>query len=258
RDFKTMRELKLLAVIGCLLLGACASNKDPIYVGDIKVNDSYESYNRGVFAFNDAVSDAVIHPVIKGYRAVVPSPARKGVRNVLVTLKSPVTLGNQVLQGDIEGAGNVLKRTAINVLVGAGGLFDVAGYEGIEYEQEDFGQTLAVWGVDHGPYLVVPFLGPSSLRDYTGYFVDGLADPLRWYLFNIHEEGLYYTKVGMEYLDLRESLMDILEDLEESSIDYYAATRSIYYQQRQALIEDRARNKASIIPAFPEYDDEDF
>lgn len=252
-----MKAIKVLAVISCLFVSACASSKDPIYVGNIEVDDRYESYNRNVFAFNDAVSDAVVHPVVKGYRTVVPSPARTGVRNVLRTLKSPVTLGNQVLQGDVEGAGNVIKRTLINVFVGAGGLFDVAGYEGIEYEPEDFGQTLAVWGVDHGPYIVVPFLGPSSTRDYAGYFVDGFADPLRWYLFNIGEKGLYYTKVGVEYLDLRESLVDVLEELELSSIDYYAATRSIYYQRRQALVEDRARNGFSAPAAdIPDYDDD--
>lgn len=253
-----MKTLKVLSVIGCLFIASCASNTNPVYVGDIEVDDRYESYNRGVFAFNDAISDAVIHPVVKGYRAVVPSPARTGVSNVITTLRSPVTFGNQVLQGDVEGAGNVLKRTIINVLIGVGGLFDVAGYEGIEYEPEDFGQTLAVWGVDHGPYVVVPLLGPSSLRDYTGYFVDGFADPLRWYLFNIGEEGIYYTRAGIEYLDLRESLIDVLEELETSSIDYYAATRSIYYQRRQAMIEDRGRNGASSAPAFPEFDDDDF
>ncbi len=247
----------LLAAASCLLMASCASNKEPIYVGDIEVNDSFEASNRAVFAFNDAVSDVLIHPVVKGYRTVVPSPARKGLTNVLRTLRSPVNLGNQLLQGDMEGAGNVVKRTVINVLVGAGGLFDVAGYEGIEYEAEDFGQTLAVWGVDHGPYLVVPLIGPSSLRDYTGYFVDGFADPLRWYLFNINEDGLYYTKVGLDYLDLRESLVDVLEELEASSVDYYAATRSIYYQRRQALVEDRARNGAGSyeVPDFPEYED---
>ena len=238
------------------MVASCASDKEPIYVGDIEVHDPYEGYNRGVFAFNDAVNDNVVHPVIKGYRTVVPDPARTGLRNVLRTLRAPVNFGNQVLQGDVEGAGNVVKRTIINVLVGAGGLFDVAGYEGIEYEAEDFGQTLAVWGVDHGPYLVVPLIGPSSLRDYSGYIIDGLADPLRWYLLNIEEDGLYYTKLGLDYLTLRESLIDILEELEESSVDYYAATRSIYYQRRQALVEDRARTGTSTsTTAFPDYDD---
>lgn len=248
----------IIAAIGCLFLASCAGNQEQIYVGDIKVNDSFEKSNRMVFAFNDTVNDAVVHPVVKGYRYAVPSPARTGVRNVLRTLRSPVNLGNQVLQGDVEGAGNVVTRTIINVLVGVGGIFDVAGHEGIEYEVEDFGQTLAIWGVDHGPYLVIPLIGPSSLRDYTGYLVDGYADPLRWYLFNIEEKGIYYTKTGLNYLDLRESLIDVLEELEASSIDYYAATRSIYYQSREALVEDRARGRAdnaAEYSEFPEYED---
>lgn len=153
-------SVKIMAAIGCLFLASCASNQEQIYVGDIKVDDRFESSNRMVFAFNDTVNDAVIHPVVKGYRMAVPSPARTGLRNVLRTLRAPVNLGNQVLQGDVEGAGNVVTRTIINVLVGVGGIFDVAGYEGMEYESEDFGQTLAVWGVDHGPYLVLPLIGP--------------------------------------------------------------------------------------------------
>ena len=254
--FRTgQNSVKIMAAVACLFLASCASNKAPVYVGDIEVNDSFEQYNRTVFAFNDAVSDAVIHPVVKGYRTVVPTPARTGVRNVLRTLRAPVNFGNQVLQGDMTGSGNVITRTIVNVLLGVGGVFDLAGHEGIDYESEDFGQTLAIWGVDHGPYLVLPLIGPSSLRDYTGYIVDGFADPLRWYLFNIEEEGIYYTKVGLSYLDLRESLIDVLEELEASSVDYYAATRSIYYQRRQALVEDRARGTAGNVPDFPEYDD---
>ena len=116
---------------------------------------------------------------------------------------------------------------------------------GLPYEQEDFGQTLAVWGVGHGPYLVVPFLGPSSLRDYAGYAVDTFADPLRWYLHNIDEEGWYYAKLGADYIDLRESLIDVLKDLEASSIDYYAAVRSTYVQRREALVNDQAPGAVS-------------
>lgn len=245
-------SLTLVAALGCLMMASCANN-DPVYVGDIEVDDRYEGYNRSVFAFNNVVDDTVIHPVVKGYRTVVPSPARTGIRNVLRTLRSPVNFGNQVLQGDVEGATNVVARTIINILVGGLGLFDVAGYEGIEYESEDFGQTLAVWGVDHGPYLVLPLIGPSSLRDYSGYIVDGFADPLRWYLFNIEEGGIYYTKVGLDYLDLRESLIDVLEELELSSVDYYAATRSIYYQRRAAQVNDNGRSGSSDIPEYDEY-----
>lgn len=221
---------------------------------DVEISDPLEASNRVIFSFNNAIDDVLIHPIVKGYRAVVPKPARTGLRNFLRNLKSPVLFVNQVLQGDMDGAGDVFVRASVNTLVGAGGLFDVAGYEGIPYEQEDFGQTLGVWGVSHGPYIVVPVLGPSSLRDYAGYFVDAYADPLRWYLFNIDEEGWYYAKVGADYLDLRESLLDTLEDIERSSIDYYAAVRSIYYQQRKAMVEDRASTPGDASADIPDYD----
>lgn len=226
----------ILLVAGTsLVLGACSTNSE---YREGSMTDPFESSNRTIFAFNKAVDKAVIHPVVKGYRFIVPEPGRKGLRNFLRNLKSPVTLANEVLQGDVDGAGKVVLRAVVNTLVGVGGVFDVAGAEGYEYEQEDFGQTLGAWGVGHGPYLVLPILGPSSARDYAGYIVDSFADPLRWYLFNIDEEGWYYAKVGVEYLDLRESLVDVLEELEKSSIDYYAAVRSTYYQRREALVRD--------------------
>jgi phospholipid-binding lipoprotein MlaA len=226
----------ILLVAGTsLVLGACSTNSE---YREGSMTDPFESSNRTIFAFNKAVDKVVIHPVVKGYRFIVPEPGRKGLRNFLRNLKSPVTLANEVLQGDVDGAGKVVLRAVVNTLVGVGGVFDVAGAEGYEYEQEDFGQTLGAWGVGHGPYLVLPILGPSSARDYAGYIVDSFADPLRWYLFNIDEEGWYYAKVGVEYLDLRESLVDVLEELEKSSIDYYAAVRSTYYQRREALVRD--------------------
>lgn len=237
-----------------LSLSSCASDQDTLSMdGQAAIYDPLEESNRRVFAFNNAVDDAIIHPIAKGYNTVVPKPVRTGADNVLKNLKSPTTFMNQVLQGDLKGAGDVLVRTVVNTLIGVGGIFDVAGHEGIEYEPEDFGQTLGTWGVDHGPYLVVPILGPSSARDYVGYFVDSFADPLRWYLFNIEEEGIYYGKAGADYLNLRASLVDVLESLEKSSIDYYAATRSAYYQRREALLEDRNANTTPA--AIPDYDD---
>lgn len=238
----------LLVASASFLLTACSTNAE-----EGSISDPFESTNRGIFAFNKAVDDAVIHPAVKGYRAVVPEPGRRGVRNVLRNLRSPVTLANEVLQGDVDGAGKVVLRAVVNTLIGAGGIFDVAGYEGYKYEQEDFGQTLGVWGVGHGPYLVVPILGPSSARDYAGYFIDSFADPLRWYLFNTNNEGWYYAKVGVEYFDLRESLMDVLNELERSSIDYYAAVRSTYYQRREALMRDQMSSSADSM-SIPNYD----
>lgn len=237
-----------------IAMASCSTrNAEPVMAGDVEINDPFENANRAVFSFNSAVDRAVIHPIAKGYNAALPKPVRTGVDNVLRNLKSPVTFANQTLQGDAEGAGNVLVRAVVNTLIGFGGIFDVAGSEGIKYEQEDFGQTLATWGVGHGPYLVVPIIGPSSLRDYVGYAVDSFADPLRWYLFNVDHEEIYYGKVGMEYLTLRASLVDVLEDLEKSSIDYYAATRSAYYQRREALVNDQDPETATTA-AIPDYD----
>jgi phospholipid-binding lipoprotein MlaA len=232
-----------LLALTCATLVGCSTT-----TAENGVSDPFEGTNRAVFAFNDAVDDTLIHPIAKSYRAAVPTPARTGVRNFLRNLKSPVILANQLLQGDIKGAGDVVLRAVVNSTVGVGGLFDVAETGGLKYEQEDFGQTLAVWGVGHGPYLVVPVLGPSSVRDYAGYFVDGYADPLRWYLHNTDEEGWYYAKMGADYLDLRESLVDVLADLEASSIDYYAAVRSTYYQRRDALARDN-------VAAMADFDD---
>lgn len=234
-------------------LSACADSQSsgPIYTD---ISDPFEGANRAVFAFNNVVDDAIIHPVVKGYNIIVPKPARTGLDNVLKNLKSPVILINQTLQGDFDGAGDVIVRTVVNTLLGVGGIFDIAGHEGLKYEPEDFGQTLAVWGLDHGPYLVVPIIGPSSTRDYIGYFVDAFADPLRWYLYNIDEKGWYYGKVAVDYFNLRASLVDVLEDLERSSIDYYAATRSAYYQSRDAMVQDLDPNYA-VAPDIPDYDD---
>ncbi len=227
---------KILLVGGTSLMLAACSTSSGYQEGSM--TDPFEGTNRTIFAFNKAVDKAIIHPVVKGYRFIVPEPGRKGLRNFLRNLKSPITLANEVLQGDVDGAGKVVLRATVNSLLGIGGIFDLAGYEGYEYEQEDFGQTLGAWGVGHGPYLVLPILGPSSARDYAGYLVDSFADPIRWYLFNTDNEGWYYAKVGAEYLDLRESLVDVLEELERSSIDYYAAVRSTYYQRREALVRD--------------------
>lgn len=237
------------------ILASCAnSNKAPIVEGDLVINDPFEGYNRAMFAFNQQADKIVINPFIKGYRTVAPKPVRAGIRNFLRNIRTPVTLTNQLLQGDLNGAKNALVRGAINTTVGVGGIFDVAGHEGIEYEGEDFGQTLAVWGVGHGPYMVVPLLGPSSLRDYSGYFADSMIDPLRMYLFNVDHDGIYYGKLGADYLDIRESVYDALQDIEASSLDPYAATRSIYYQRRQALTYDLGETGASA-PAIPNYDE---
>ena len=172
KEFFVWGSKAFLAVALCSFLGACATTHQPAPYNEAEINDPLESMNRATFAVNDALDTVIMEPVARGYRAVAPEPARKGVRNFLRNLRSPVNIANQLLQGDLEGAGNDLTRFAVNSLVGVGGLFDVAGSEGYEYEREDFGQTLGKWGVDSGPYLVLPLLGPSSFRDATGLAID--------------------------------------------------------------------------------------
>lgn len=230
-----------VAAFSILGLTACASGPG----GEIQ--DPIEGVNRGVFKFNDAVDTAVIRPVAKGYRTAVPQPARKGIRNFLHNLKSPTIIANNLLQGDLTGAGDSTTRLAANTLFGVGGIFDVAGAEGIKYEEEDFGQTLGVWGVGNSPYLVLPLLGPSSARDATGMVVDSYTDPVRLYLTNTHNEGWYYAKVGVATIDKREELLDVLDDIKRNSIDYYAAMRSSYAQRREAQVRDD-QNDASNLP----------
>lgn len=248
-------SLALVAVLS-VSLGACAStgaNQDARYTGDEEISDPFEGGNRAILSFNEAVDKAVLEPVARGYRYVAPKPVRTGVRNFLRNLKSPVTMGNQLLQGDMEGLANATGRLFINTLLGVGGLIDVADMGGIPYEAEDFGQTLAVWGVGNGPYIMIPLLGPSTMRDGTGMLVDSFADPVRIYMFNHDLEWLHYTRVGVSIVDQREELLDLVDDLRRNSFDYYASLRSAYYQRRNALINDMDPS-VSAGPEIPDYD----
>lgn len=258
KDFRFSRIVMIGALVAGLALAGCAGGPQPNVEsadGETEVYDPAEGFNRGVFAFNDAIDDILLEPVARGYRYITPKPVRTGLRNFLNNLRSPLVFANQVLQGDMPGAGNALARAAINTTVGVGGLFDVAAAGGIKDEPEDFGQTLAVWGVGHGPYMVLPLFGPSSMRDGTGLLVDTLADPLRIYLFNTDQEAWHWVRVGASGLDKREELLDVMEDLEKNSFDYYAAMRSAYIQRREALVRDQDPS-AMAAPAIPDYDEE--
>lgn len=238
-----------------LMAAGCASTGGPseaAYVGNEQISDPMEGMNRGVFAFNEAVDKGVIEPVARGYRYITPKPVRNSVRNFLRNLRQPLVIGNELLQGDLEGFANASGRLFINTLLGVGGLFDVADMGGIPYEPEDFGQTLAVWGVGNGPYVVIPVLGPSTARDATGMMVDSFADPVRIYLFAHDLEWLHYTRIGVSAIDQREELLDVIDDLRANSFDYYAAIRSAYYQRRQALVSDMNPDEASA-PEIPDY-----
>ncbi|MAZ76224.1 MAG: vacJ like lipofamily protein [Micavibrio sp.] len=243
-----------LGMVACLSLSACAGKMSGAD-GYSEIPDPIEGVNRATLQVNEALDKAILEPTARGYRAVTPGFFRTLVSNFLTNLKSPVTIGNQLLQGDLKGAGNATARMVINTLAGFGGILDLADEGGIPHEPEDFGQTLATWGVGDGMYIVLPLLGPSSARDAAGIVVDSYADPLRLYLFNVEDEGLDYARVSATVLSERERLLDVIEDLRKNSFDYYAAIRSAYYQNRQSLIRDEKTSGSAAGPDIPEYDD---
>ncbi len=250
------RFFLMMACLATLMSGCSSPRYDSAQTPGL--SDPIEEINRKVFAFNQVVDDVVIHPIIDGYRFVVPAPVRAGVDNALSNLQSPVSFANELMQGDVDGAGKVLFRAIVNSFVGFGGLFDFAGAEGYNADVEDFGQTLAVWGVKDGPYIVMPFFGPSSLRDFAGYAVDSFIDPVRISAHDAENDYISYNKSIASYLNVRNKLKDGLEELEASSIDYYASVRSSYYQARQKVISDSAASVAEqnlSAVAYPEYDD---
>jgi phospholipid-binding lipoprotein MlaA len=247
--------LVFMTIAAGFMLASCSATQAQKagYDPEANIQDPMEGYNRAVFSFNDTLDRAVLEPVAQGYHDVVPHPARMSVRNFLRNLRSPVNAINQLLQGDVEGFASDVSRAAINTTIGIGGLFDVAKETGLEYEYEDFGQTLAVWGVDHGPYMVLPVMGPSSLRDTTGLIVDTLADPVRLYLYNTDNEGWYYARAAATGIDKREELLSFIDDLRRNSYDYYAAMRSVYYQKRHAMVNDEDPNSVGTA-SIPNYD----
>ncbi|HIF25284.1 MAG TPA: VacJ family lipoprotein [Micavibrio sp.] len=250
---QVIRKTALMATVVCsMALTGCASNN---MHDTAEIADPFEDFNRLTFDMNNALDEAIMEPIARGYRYVTPEFVRNSVRNALRNLKSPVNIANQVLQGDVEGAAGDVTRMMVNTTFGIGGLFDVAASAGIPYEKEDFGQTLAVWGVDHGPYVMVPFFGPSSFRDSAGILVDTFADPLNLYLSNTDQEEWIYARAGVTALATREEFLDIVKDLRENSFDYYAAVRSAYVQRRAAQVNDQDP-ELSAAPAIPDYDDD--
>ncbi len=210
-------------------------------VAEDDTNDPFEGSNRFFFDVNQVLDDILLRPVAIAYRAVVPDFARDGVRNFMNNLNSPVIFANDLMQGEGDRAGTTLLRFGVNSTIGIGGLFDVAKEIGHPYHDEDFGQTLAVWGVGDGPYLYFPLMGPSSARDFTGFVVDRGLDPLTY--VNWGDDDLEYVPIArtvLNVIDLRSRNIETLDDIERSSVDYYASIRSLYRQSRADSIRNGA------------------
>jgi phospholipid-binding lipoprotein MlaA len=229
------RSLSLtVALLSVLTAGCSTTNPEAL-----AQNDPYEQTNRSVFKMNMAIDNAVAKPVAKFYNHAVPVPVRDSIHNVLTNLDKPVTFGNDVLQGQAVRASETLERFTLNSTLGVAGVFDVATIMGVPDHSEDFGQTLAVWGVGEGPYLVMPFMGPAPPRDLAGDVADIFRDPLTYLKFH-GSDTWYAVRSGVGLLDLRARNVETLQQIERTSIDYYATTRSLYRQYRNAEIRNGA------------------
>lgn len=248
-----MMRLGFVLAGSLLALAACATTGEDQTTST--VYDPLEDWNRGVFAFNEEVDKAVLGPVADGYRAVTNEPVRAGVTNFLTNLNQPVVFANTVLQGKPIAAVDTAARFILNTTVGIGGIFDPADTLEIPEHREDFGQTLGVWGVSNGPFLMLPFAGPSNLRDLTGLGADAAMNPLNYAEFDGDTEFRVATGV-IGAISVRERLDEQIEVLRDQPEPYIALRRN-YTQQREAAIRD-GREQEDPFKDLPDFDAYDF
>ena len=217
-----------------------------------KIKDCFEKFNRATFSFNQGLDKAIIKPIAKGYKKL-PDPIQKGTSNAVKNLSTLVTIPNNVLQGDVKTAAINTGRLVVNTTIGLLGIIDVANKMGFpKYVKEDYGQTLGSWGVGPGCYLVLPVLGPSTIRDTAGSFANVMGgDP--WYNASTHgnneflSEGLYLTSKALSGIEFRANNIDSLNNLEKNSVDFYASVKSLYLQDRENKIENETRGNVEVI-----------
>ncbi len=237
----------VMALSLALMLVGCASqaNKDPL-----------EGVNRGVYKFNDVTDKAIFKPAATAYKAIAPSPVRTGFNNFFSNLGSITSVLNNLLQFKFANAFTEAGRFVINSTFGLAGFIDVAGMDKVPVHKEDFGQTLGHWGVGSGAYLVLPFLGPSTVRDTTGLVFDSATtDPIT-YTHNIGEVRLHNQLRAAQFLDKRTELLDATDLVDEASLDPYAFMRDAYLQRRASLVQDGLVPKELIKDEFFEEETE--
>ena len=200
-----------------------------------EIYDPLEGINRAIFGFNNVADRVILEPVAKGYEKL-PSPIQSGIGNFLNNLKLPLVAVNQLLQGQGKNAAESSGRFLVNSTIGIFGFVDVADNIGLEQKEEDFGQTLATWGVGDGFYIVLPLFGPSNLRDSAGMLMTMTTDPINAYAVNQGEAWVIPLKTAANAIDQRSQIIDEVNALRDNSVDYYAAVRSSYYQNRKAAI----------------------
>lgn len=245
--------VKVMFIFSLLQLNNCAtkSGMNNVNTAIQDTYDPWEDFNRGTHSFNLTFDKYLLSPLAKGYRFLFPSEIRTGVRNFLSNLGEPWTSINSVLQGNFSNTGVSLARFLINSTVGILGIFDVAKEIGLEKQREDFGQTLAVYGFETGPYLVLPFLGPSTVRDAMGKVVGFLGDPVTLALERNDKDEWIWIGAAMKGIDFREQNFEKLDNLKATSVDFYATLRSLYLEKRNQMIINEKFNEGD---PFQEFD----
>lgn len=206
--------------------------------------DPWQPLNRAVYHFNNDFDNAFLKPAARGYQAITPEPVDRSVTNFFANLSDISSAVNNALQFKLSRAGTSVGRVAINTTAGIGGLFDVATNMGLPRYREDLGQTFGVWGIGNGPFLILPLLGPSTVRDAVGRVGDGFLDPV----FYVDDDGLMWGLITLELVDRRADLLIAGDILEEAALDPYSALRDAYLQRRRALVHDGN-------PPMDDYDD---
>ncbi|MEZ6002177.1 VacJ family lipoprotein [Hyphomonas sp.] len=252
-------KFRIAATAMAFTLGACATTPaDPSDPG--AVADPYEGFNRQMFAFNNGVDKYALGPAAGAYKTVTPEFARDRIGDFLRNLRAPVIFVNDVLQAEPSRAADTFVRFTINTTVGIAGLWDAAGQMGVERHSEDFGQTLAVWGIDSGPYLVMPIVGPTTPRDLFGMGVDHAIDPLTWTEFDGDpdlDDKIATGRGVLSALNARVALEDQIEQL-NAQPEPYVALRRIYSSQRQTEIRNgRPVDDSELYEDLPDFDEFD-
>ncbi len=217
-----------------------------------EIKDCFEKLNRATFAFNQGLDKAIIKPLAEGYRNL-PDPIQRGTSNAVKNLSNLITIPNNILQGDVKLAIINTGRLVVNTTVGLLGVVDVANKMGFpKYVKEDYGQTLGAWGVGPGCYVVLPVLGPSTVRDTAGSFVNVMGgDP--WYNASTHGNNEFLSKdifiisKALSGVDFRANNIESIENLEKNSLDFYASVKSLYYQDRENKIKNNQRGNIEVL-----------
>lgn len=228
------------------LLAGCAAPGNP------NPADPWEGFNRGVYKFNDEFDRGVMRPIAEFYTFITPEPARNCIHNMFANLGDIWSATNSLLQGRGHDFANTLGRVLFNTTMGVGGCFDVHTANGGTRIRNDFGTTLGVWGAGHGPYIVLPLLGPSTIRDGVGLAVDGFGHPAS--VSSIENIKLRNSLWGLQAVDTRASLLDASRTVDRTAIDPYSFMRDAYLQRRNAMVHQRT-GQADVLPDYS--DDED-